>query len=147
MSKLLQLACTCVRGHDDNGVTEIYKTTVSISQSAFVEHLKKHVEHVAVGLLNFIQKNDAVRLTANLLRELTAFLISYISRRRSYKTRGIETLGIFAHVNTYEGIGRTEHVLCKFLCEICLTHTRRTKEHKHTDRVVRITKSNSVTLY
>ena len=147
MSKLLQLASTCVRGHDDNGVTEIHKTAVSVSQSTFVKYLKKHVENIAVGLLNFVQKNDAVRLTANLLRELTAFLISYISRRRSYKTRGIETLGIFAHVNTYEGIGRTEHVLCKFLSKICFTHTCRTKEHEHADRVVRITKSNSVTLY
>ena len=125
-AELLQLSCSGVAGHYDYRVAEVDKTTVAIGQTTFVEHLQQHVEHVAVSLFYLVEKHDGVGLAAHLFGELSAFLISHVSRRRTHKARGVETLGVLTHVYAYQGILRTEHLLGKFLCKISLAHTRRT---------------------
>ena len=74
-------------------------------------------------LLHLIKKNDRVGMAAYFLCELSTFAVAYISRRRTYETRGIELLRVFAHVDTYKGVLRAEHQLCQGLCKIGLTHT------------------------
>ena len=91
-AELLQLSCSGITGHYDYRVAEVDETTVAIGQTTFVEHLQQHVEHVAVSLLYLVEKHDGVWLAAHLLGELSAFFISYISRRRTHETRGVETL-------------------------------------------------------
>ena len=100
-----------------------------------------------MSLFYLVEKHDGVGLAAHLFCELSAFLISHVSRRRTHEARGVETLGVFAHVYTYQGILRTEHLLGKFLCKICLAHTCRTEEHERADRVVGLFQSNAVALY
>jgi hypothetical protein len=43
---------------------------VGIGQPAVVEDLQKHVEHVAVGLLDLVEEHNAVGLAAHGLGEL-----------------------------------------------------------------------------
>ena len=146
-TKLFQLSCACVAGHYYHCVAEVYQTTVAISETTLVKHLQQHVEHIAVSLLYLVEQHDGVGLAAHLLRQLTTFLISHISWRRSHKTRGVETLGVFAHVNAYQCILRTEHLLCQFLCEIGLADTCRTEKHECPDGVVGFFHTNAVALY
>ena len=53
-----------VGGHDDDGVLEVDEATLVVGQTSIVEHLKKDVEHVRVGLLNLIEKHYAANLPA-----------------------------------------------------------------------------------
>ena len=74
-------------------------------------------------LLHLIKKNDRVGMAAYFLCELSTFAVAYISRRRTYKTRGIELLLVFAHINTNKSVLRAEHQLCQGLCKIGLAYT------------------------
>ena len=89
-----------------------------------------------MGLLNLVEQHDRVGFAAHALGELSALLITYIARRRTNEARHVEGLGIFAHVHTYQGIGRAKHLFGQFLGEVGLTHTRRTKEHEGADGMV-----------
>ena len=48
-----------------------------------VQHLQKNVEHVGMRLLDFIEKHDGIRVTAHLLRKLSAVVKAHISGRRT----------------------------------------------------------------
>ena len=83
LSEVLQLARTDVGRHDDDGVLEVDFATEAVGELAVVEHLQEQVEHVGVGLLDFVQKHDGVGLAAHFFGELTAFFVAYIAWRRS----------------------------------------------------------------
>ena len=72
-----------VDGKKSELVDELLKT---VSQTAFIHYLKQNVEHILMGLLNLIQKDDGVGLAAHFLGQLTAVLITYVSGRRSDQT-------------------------------------------------------------
>ena len=96
--------------------------------------------------LNFIEQHNRVGVTAHAFCQLSTFLIAHIARRRADQSRRVETLRIFAHVDTNQGILTAKHELSQFLGEISLTNTRRTEEHKYTDGVVGILQTHTVPL-
>ena len=57
----------------------------AVSEAPVFKDLQKQLRNVGVRLFYFIEENDAVRLSANLFRELASVLVPYISRRRSDK--------------------------------------------------------------
>ena len=86
-AELLQLACTDVGRHDDNGILANLRSVPRLSvKPAFVHHLQQHVEHVGVSLLDFIQQYDGVGMMAYFFRQLSAFLVTHVSRRSSDQT-------------------------------------------------------------
>ena len=97
-------------------------------------------------LLDLVEQYDGVGMTAHALRQLSAFLITHISRRRTNQTRGVETLSIFTHIDTYQSVRTAEHKLCQFLGEIGLADTRRAEEHEHADGMVGILQTHAVAL-
>ena len=96
--------------------------------------------------LYLIEKHDGVRMTAHLLGELSALLITDIPRRRADEPGDIEALSVFAHVDADKGILCAEHLLCEALGKIGLTYTRRPEEHERADRMIRIFQSDAVSL-
>ena len=101
-SEFLQLARTGIRGHDDDGIAEVHETTVAICQTTFVQHLQQQVENIAVSFFNLVEQHDRVGVTTHALRQLSALLITDISRRRTDESRHVERLRIFAHIDTDE---------------------------------------------
>ena len=85
-SELLQLTRSAIGGHDDHRIAEINQSSVTIRQPSFIQHLEQHVEHVPMCFLDLVEQDDGVGMTTNTLCELTAFLIAYISRRRTYES-------------------------------------------------------------
>ena len=100
-----------------------------------------------MGLLYLVEQHDGVGVAAYALRQLSALLVAHISRRRAYKSRHVETLGILAHVNAYQGIGGAEHELGQLLRQISLAHTRRPEKHERADGAVGVFQSHAVALY
>ena len=88
-----------VGGHDDDGVLEVHRPTLVIGEAAVVEHLQEDVEDVGVCLFDFVEEHHRVRLAAHGLGELTAFVITDVSRRGTDEASGRELFLIFAHVD------------------------------------------------
>ena len=58
-----------------------------VGDTAVVQHLQQHVEHIRMGLFDLVEQHHAVRLAAHGLGELAALLIAHISRRRADQAR------------------------------------------------------------
>ena len=80
---LLQVAGADVRGHDEDGVLEVDGVAKAVGQLAIFKDLEQDVEDIGVRLLDFVQKNDAIRRTLDAFGELAAFLVADVSRRRT----------------------------------------------------------------
>ena len=57
-----------VRRHDEHGILEIDGSSLRISQPSLIKDLQQQVERLMMGLLNFVQQNDAKRTTPDRLR-------------------------------------------------------------------------------
>ena len=67
----------------DDGVFEVNGSSLIVCQTSVIQKLQQDVEHIRMRLLDFIEQDDAVRFPSDRFRQLTAFIISNISRRRS----------------------------------------------------------------
>src|SRR6266852_7320929 len=85
---LVQQGGTNVRGHDHDGVPEVYCAPLSIGQLAVLQNLEQHVEDVRVSLLDLIEQDHAIRLTSYRFGELSSLLIANISRRSTDQACG-----------------------------------------------------------
>ena len=80
-------------GHDDNRIAEIDRTPLVIGQPSVVEStLQQDVEHVGMRLLDLIEQHDRIRLAPHSLGQLSALVVTAISRRRTDQTRYAVTL-------------------------------------------------------
>ena len=77
----IEQGSTDVRGHDDNGVAEVYRASLGVGQLAIFQNLEQHVEDIGVSLFDFVEQDHAIGLTAYSLGKLTTFFITNISRR------------------------------------------------------------------
>ena len=143
----LDVAATHVRGHDDDGILEVDCAAFVIRQSAIIEYLQQDVEDVRVCLLNLIKQYHRVGLAAYGLGQLTAFIVTYISRRRSDQTRYAVLLLILTHVDTRHHRFVIKEELCQGFGQFGLTHTRCTKEEERTDWPLRVLQSGAATAY
>ncbi len=86
---LLDHLAADVRGHHDDRVGEIDRVTLVVGQSAVVEHLQQDVEHVAMGLFDFVQQHDRIGPAADGFGEPARLLRSRRSpaERRSSGSR------------------------------------------------------------
>ena len=76
-----------VRRHDDDGVLEIDGIAETIGQMPILEDLQQDVVHIRMGLFDFVEQNDGIRIPLYTLGKLAAFLIADIPWRRSDQLR------------------------------------------------------------
>ena len=72
-----------VRCHYNYSIFEIYCSALIVCKSAIIQKLQQDVENIRMCFLYFIEQNNAVRLSSHCLSQLTAFIVSDISRRRT----------------------------------------------------------------
>ena len=82
---------------------------------AIVKDLKEQVEYIRMGLLDFIQKDDGIGLTAYFFSELAALFVTDISGRRTHEARHGKLLHVFAHVDSDERVFAVEEELGQHL--------------------------------
>ena len=54
-----------VGGHDDDGVFKADRAAVRVGNPALVQNLEQDVHHVRMGLFDFIEQDDGIRLAAD----------------------------------------------------------------------------------
>ena len=55
---------TEVGSHNDDGILEVNRASLTVGHSAVIQSLKQDVEDVRMSFFNFVEKNHAVRFTA-----------------------------------------------------------------------------------
>src|SRR5262245_19788478 len=98
-----------------------------------------------MSLLDLIEKNDAIRTSANALGEISAFVITDISRRSSDQSGNGMLLHVFGHIDTDHRALVIEKKLGESSCSLGLSNTCRSEEHEHTDGAVAILETCAIT--
>ena len=111
---------------------------MTIGQTSIVEHLQQHVEHVVMRLLDFIEQDHAVRTAPHRFGEITAFLVTDISRRRADQTAHGMFFHELAHVDADHRFGRIEQEFRERLAQLRLADAGRAKKQERTVRPIRI---------
>src|SRR5260370_36529409 len=110
-SLFIEQGCTDIRGHDNDRIAEVYRTSLGISQLAIFKDLEKHVEDIGVSLFDFIEQDHTVGFTAYCLCQLTALLVTNISGRCTDQTSRGMTLHELGHIDLDQGLFASEHKL------------------------------------
>ena len=129
---------THIAGHDDDRVLEVHRAALVVRQAAVVEHLQQHVEDVRVRLFDLVEEDHGVGLAPDGLRELSALVVTDVSRRRSDEPRGAELLLIFAHVDPRHHVLVVEEVFGERLGQLRLTDARSAEENERSDGALRV---------
>ena len=124
-AEVFQLACTDIRRHDQNCILKVDPSAKTVSQTTFVQDLQQQVEHVRMRFLDLIQQDNRVGLTADLLGQLTALFITYISRRRTDQAGHRKLFEILAHIDTDQSVGRVKQIFRQLFGQMSLTDTCR----------------------
>ena len=66
---------------DNNRVLEIDNSSVAVGKSAVFQNLQENIENIGMSFLNFIKKDNGVRISPYLFGKLTCFVVSDISGR------------------------------------------------------------------
>ena len=111
-----------VGGHDDNGVLEVHVAALGVGDVAVVQDLEQNVEHIGVGLLDLVEENNAVGLSAHLLGELARLVIAHIARGGADDAADGKLLHKLRHIQPDEGLGRVEHIHGQPLDQLGLAH-------------------------
>ena len=94
---------TDVRGKQDECVGEVAHTPQTVVQLTLVEYLQEQVEDTLVSLLYLVEEHDRVGVLANLVDQQTAFLVAYISWRRTVEQGHRVLLLELRHVEAQQG--------------------------------------------
>ena len=139
----LDRANTHVGSHDDERIPEVDRSPLAISQLSIFHHLKEDVEYFWVGLLNLIEENHAVWVSSDLFRQLSALIVTYVSRRGSQQSADCKSLHILGHVDSnHVGLFLIK-VACKRLCEFGLSNSSWSQEDKASHRSLWIFESGT----
>ena len=125
-----------VGSHNDDGVFEIDVPPLRVGQPPGVQNLEHHVENFRVRFFNLIKQNHGVRPVADYLRQLPAFLITHIARRRADEFGNGVALHVFGHIHADQGFFVVEQKLGQSARQLGLAHAGRPQKHERPDGLV-----------
>jgi hypothetical protein len=117
------------------------KSTVrpcAVGDAPVVEHLEKHVKHVRVRLLDFVEEDHGIGLSADRLGQLAALIVADVARRRADQARDAVLLHVFGHVDPHQrGLGVEKRFGERFR-QFGLADACRAEKQEAADRPARI---------
>ncbi len=122
-----------IRCHENHGVFEIHRFSLSVCQSAFIQNLKKNIEHVRMGFFNFVKQDHAIRFAPDKFGEIAAFLITHISRRRTDQPCYRMFFHVLGHVYAHHGLFVVKQKFCQRPGQLGFSHTCRPQKKERTD--------------
>jgi hypothetical protein len=79
----LSIAWNRYWSHNNDRILKVDPAAKTVGEHTVVKHLQQDMENIRVSFFNFIQQDDGVGAAPYLLGKLSAFFISYITRRRT----------------------------------------------------------------
>src|SRR3989304_2036292 len=127
---LFDVAGSDVGSHDEDGVLEIDGVAQPVGQLSILKNLKKDVEHVGVSLFDFVKENHRIGTALDLLRQLSAFFVTHVSRRRANELGHRMLLHVLAHIEANERLVRSKEEVCQAARHLGLSHPGRPQENE-----------------
>ena len=127
-----------VARHDEQRVLEVDRHALGICDPAIIQDLQQHIEDIRMCLFHFIEQDDGVRIAAYGLGQLTALIISDISRRSADQTSHAVLFHIFAHIDAHDMGLTVKQLFSQCLGHLGLAYAGRTQEQKAADRAILI---------
>ena len=119
-----------IRSEDDHRVAEIHGAALAVGQAAIVQHLKQHIEHVAVRLFDFVEQDHLIGPAPHRFGEDTALFITNITGRSADQPRHRMLFHELAHVDAHHGGVVVEQERRQRLGEFGLAHAGRAQEQE-----------------
>ncbi len=125
-------------------VGEVDRATVAVGQPAVVEHLQQHVEHVAMGFLDFVQQDDAIGAAADGFGQAAPLFVAHVARRSADQPAHGVPLHEFAHVDANHGVFVVEQHLGQRLAQLGFADAGGPQEDERADRPIRVLQARTV---
>ena len=132
-----QVGADIARHHDER-VSEVDLAALGVGQVAVVEDLQEQIEHLRVGLFDLVQEDQAVRLAAHRLGELSALVVPDVTRRGAHQPRDRVALHELGHVDPDDRVLAAEHELGELPRQVGLAHPGRPGEDEDADGPLRV---------
>src|SRR6185312_10498096 len=136
-----------IAGHDDDRVLEIDHPALIVRQPSIVQYLQQNIENVRVRLFYLIQKDHTVGFAPDSLRQLPAFIISYVFRRRPDQPAYRMLFLVLAHIDPRHHAFVIEKIFRKGLRELGLADPRSAEEDERSDRTPGILETRPAPAY
>ena len=127
-----------VRGHDDHRVAEVHRAALAVGETAVVQHLEQHVEHVRVRLLDLVEEDDRVGPAAHRLRELAALVVAHVAGGRADEPSHRVLFHVLRHVDADHRPLVVEEELGERPRQLRLAHAGGPEEEEGADGAVRV---------
>ncbi|CRY74646.1 Protein of uncharacterised function (DUF3170) [Yersinia pseudotuberculosis] len=85
IQQLHQMITAQIGGHHNDRVAEINFAPFTVAHKTAVKHLIEQVQHITMGLLDFIQQHHAVRPFAHRFGQYAALSVTDIARGRPFQ--------------------------------------------------------------
>ncbi len=122
-----------VRGHDQDRVAEVHHVALAIGHAAVIQDLQKGIPDFGVRFLDLIEQHHAVWAAADCFRQLAAFLIADIARRRAKQTADRVLLAVFGHIDAHQRVLIVEHEPGQCLRQFGLADARWADKNERAD--------------
>ena len=96
-----------------------------------------------MGLFNFVEQDDRVRATSDLLGELTTFVVSHVAGRATEEAGHAVGLHEFGHIEPNHGVVSAEHLGCQGTRQLGLPDAGGAEEEEAANRALRILQAGS----
>ena len=120
---------------------------MTVGQASVLEHLEENVEYIRMGLLHLVQQHHRVRLAADRLGQVAAFLEADVARRRADQAGHRVFLHELGHIDPHQRLLGIEEELGQRLAQLGLAHPGRAEEEERAARPVRIGEAGARTAH
>ena len=127
---LRQIASAQIAGHDDYRVSEVHGAALAVGEPAVLQYLEEQVEHVRVGLFDFVEQDHPVRPAAHRLGQLARVVIPDVAGRRADEPRHRVALAVLRHVQTHHVLFVGEQELGQRPAQFRFAHAGGAQEDK-----------------
>ena len=125
-----------VAGHDHHRIAEVHRAALGIGEATIIQNLQHDVEHVGVGLFDFVEQDHRIGATANGFRQLAPFLKAHIAGRGTNQAGDGVLLHVFRHIDADDRLFGVEQVGGQGLGQFGLTDPGGTQEDEAGDGAV-----------
>ena len=133
-----QVLAAQIGRQDNNGVLEIHRAALTVGDTAVIQYLQQHIEHIGVCLFHFVEQNHRVGAAAHCFGQLTALFVAHIAGRGADQAGHGELFHILAHVDAHHIFFAVEQGLGQRLGQLGLAHAGGAKEQEGANGLVRV---------
>ena len=133
-----QVDRTDIGCHDQDGILKVYRPSLRVRDPPVIQYLQEDVEYIRMCLFHLIKEDNRIRFSPDCLCELSAFVISDISRRCSDQSGHGIFLHILTHINTNHVLFIVKQAFRQCLGKLRLSDSGRSKEQEGSDRLCRV---------